>query len=121
MDEVKIKLIITWIALMFAYLLGDVLRLYSGDAKAGEIMGKSASQTMYLGIAVFMTIPIIMILLSVVLNNPINRWVNIIVATVLFIFNIIGLPGYVSWYDKYLIIIGLLINCSTVWFAWNWK
>jgi hypothetical protein len=121
LDETRIRLTTTWIALMFAYLLGDVLRLYSGDAKAGEIMGKSASQAMYLGIAVFMTIPIVMTLLSVSLNNPINRWVNIIVAIVLFIVNIIGLPGYASWYDKYLIIVGLVINCSTVWYAWNWK
>jgi len=35
----RIILLILWVALMLTYLLGDVLRIFSGDFKAGEIGG----------------------------------------------------------------------------------
>ena len=77
-------------------------------------------QTTYLGIAMLMVIPIIMVLLSLTLKNPANRWVNIIVAIVFFGFNLIGLPTYPSAYDKFLIVVGLAFNVLTVWYAWKW-
>src|SRR5260370_20785064 len=40
MEDVKIVLSATWIALMLTYLLGDVLRIYAGDFKPGEIAGR---------------------------------------------------------------------------------
>jgi hypothetical protein len=80
MEVVQIKLSAFWAALMLTYLLGDVLRIFSGDFKAGEIGGMKITQTMWLGIAVLMVIPIVMVILSLTLNNPANRWANIIVA-----------------------------------------
>lgn len=105
---------------MLTYLLGDVLRIFSGDFKAGEIQGMRATQQLWLGIAILMIIPAIMVVLSVTLENPVNRWTNIIVAVVFFAFNLIGLPTYPSAYDKFLIVVGLVFNAVTVWLAWNW-
>ena len=48
------------------------------------------TQTMWLGIAILMVIPIVMVILSLTLNNPANRWANIIVAIVFFGFNLIS-------------------------------
>jgi len=120
MDDMQIKLSIIWVALMLTYLLGDVLRIFSGDFKAGEIGGMQISQGMYLGMAILMVIPILMVFLSLVLNQPVNRWVNIIVAIFFFLFNLVGLPTYPSWYDKFLIVVGLGFNALTVWYAWKW-
>lgn len=120
MDEVQIKLSAIWIALMLTYLLGDVLRIFSGDFKPGEVGGMQVSQGMYLGMAVLMLIPILMVFLSLVLNQPVNRWANIIVAIVFFLFNLVGLPTYPSAYDKFLIVVGLVFNGLTVWYAWRW-
>ena len=39
MLDTRIILSVSWIALMLTYLLGDVLRIFSGDYQAGE-MGK---------------------------------------------------------------------------------
>jgi hypothetical protein len=50
----------------------------------------------------------------------VNRWANIIVAVFFFVFNLIGLPIYPSAYDKFLIVVSLVFNVLTVWFAWNW-
>lgn len=120
MDAVKIQLSGLWVALMLTYLLGDVLRIFSGDFKAGEIAGMRMNQAMWLGIAVVMVIPVVMVLLSLTLDYPVDRWANIIVAVAFFVFNLIGLPTYPSMYDKFLIVVGLVFNVVTVWFAWNW-
>ena len=120
MENVQIKLSALWVALMLTYLLGDVLRIFSGDFKAGQISGMQVSQTMYLGMAILMVIPVVMVFLSLTLNNPVNRWANIIVAILFFGFNLVGLPTYPSAYDKFLIIVGLVFNTLTVWYAWRW-
>lgn len=123
MEDVQIKLSALWVAVMLTYLLGDVLRIFSGDFKAGEMGstgGMKLTQPMMLGIAVLMVIPIIMVFLTLVLGNPANRWANIIVAVFFFIFNLIGLPTYPSAYDKFLIAVSLVFNALTVWYAWDW-
>jgi len=114
MEDVRIILSALWVALMLTYLLGDVLRIFAGDFTAGELMGKKATQGMWLGIAILMLLPIVMLLLSLTLTYPLVRWVNIIVAIFLFGFNLIGLPSYPGAYDKFLIIIGLVFNALTV-------
>jgi hypothetical protein len=120
MDDVRIILSALWAALMLNNLLGDVLRIFAGDFVAGEIEGVKMTQVMLMGIAIFMLIPIVMVILSLTLNYPVIRWVNIIAAILLFGFNILGLPTYPGAYDKFLIIVGLAFNVVTVWYAWNW-
>ena len=120
MEDVKIILSALWVALMLTYLLGDVLRIFAGDFTAGEILGKKVTQGMWLGMSILMLIPIVMVILSLTLMYPVNRWANIIVAIFLFGFNLIGLPGYPGAYDKFLIIVGLGFNVLTVWYAWTW-
>jgi len=78
------------------------------------------SQTMYSGMVTLMALPIMMIFLSLTLNQPVNRWANIILTILLFLFNLIGLPAYPSAYDKFLIVVGLVFNALTVWYAWKW-
>jgi hypothetical protein len=120
MVDMPIKLSIIWIALMLTYLLGDVIRIFSGDFKAGMLEGMKATPMMYLGIAALMVVPIVMVFLSLILPHPVNRWVNIIVAILFFVFNLIGLPTYPGAYDKFLIVVGLAFNVLTVWYAWKW-
>ena len=120
MIDVRIQLSIIWIALMLVYLLGDVLRIFSGDYIKGDTDISQFTQPMWFGISVLMVIPILMIVLSVTLPYSVNRWANIIVAVFFFIFNLIGLPTYKGAYDKFLIVVGLVFNVMTVWYAWQW-
>ena len=78
------------------------------------------SQGLMLGMAVLMLIPIIMVFLSLTLKYPAIRWVCIVVAILLFLFNLVGLPTYPSLYDQFLIVVGLVFNVLTVWYAWKW-
>lgn len=118
MDDLKITLSIIWVAVMLTYLLGDVLRIFAGDFTPGEIEGKPINQKMYFGISIIMVIPIIMVVITLILDNPLNNWVNIIVAIFFFIFNLAGIRGYKA-YDKSLIIVSLVFNVMTIGYAWN--
>ena len=121
MEETRIKLSALWVSLMLTYLLGDVLRIFSGDFVAGEVSGMQISQGLMLGMAVLMVIPVVMVFLSLILKHAVNRWANIILPIFFFVFNAIGLPTYPSVYDQFLIFVGLVFNLVTVWVAWRWK
>ena len=121
MEDVRIILSASWIALMLTYLLGDVLRIYAGDFKPGKIAGRPVTQNLLLGIAILMTVPIAMVFLSLTLSYPLNRLANIIAAIVFLGFNLIGLPTYSSAYDRFLIIVGVGFNVLTIWYAWQWQ
>jgi hypothetical protein len=121
MEDVRIILSASWIALMLTYLLGDVLRIYAGDFKPGEIAGRRITQSLLLGIAMLMAVPIAMVFLSLTQNYPVNRWTNIIAAIIYLGFNLLGLPTYRSAYARFLIIVGLGFNILTVWYAWQWQ
>jgi len=120
MADMRIILSALWVALMLTYLMGDVLRIFSGDFVAGEMGGMQATQAMFFGAAILMLIPIVMLVLSLTLKYPAIRWVTIIAAILLLGFNLVGLPGYPSAYDKFLIIVGLGFNALTIWYAWKW-
>jgi hypothetical protein len=121
MEETRIKLSALWGSLMLTYLLGDVLRIFSGDFIAGELSGMQISQGLMLGMAVLMLVPIVMVSLSLILKRAVNRWANIILSVFFFVFNAIGLPTYPSLYDQFLIVVGLVFNSVIVWIAWLWK
>jgi hypothetical protein len=120
MKEVRIILSGIWGALMLTYLLGDVLRIFAGDFVAGEVAGMQGTQGMFFIATLLMLIPIIMVVLSLTLKYPAIRWVTIGAAAFLFLFNLIGLPGYPGLYDKFLIAVGLGFNVLTVWYARRW-
>jgi putative exporter of polyketide antibiotics len=108
-----------WVATMLTYLWGDVLRIFSGDATPGEVLGKEASQGMWLLISILFLIPIVMVVLSLTLKYPAIRWVNIIVAIFIVVLNLFGLP-YKGAYDNFLIVVSFIFNALTVLYAWKW-
>jgi hypothetical protein len=122
MVDVKIILSALWVAAMFVWQQGDVQRLYSSDFIPGETkLGEMMSPEMLWFIsAITMTIPVVMIILSLTLNYPVNRWANIIVGIVYTGYNLIGLPRYPYAYDKFLIFVSIVFTALIVWFAWKW-
>ena len=120
MEDIRIILSGLWLALMLTYLLGDVMRIFAGDFTPGKIEGTKMTQSMLMVMALLMLIPIVMVFLSLTLNYPLIRWVSIVAAGFLFIFNIAGIHSYPGHYDKFLIAVGLVFNAITIWFAWMW-
>lgn len=106
---------------MLNNLLGDVLRIFAGDFTAGEMSGRAATQWMWFAAALLMLIPIVMVVLTLLVPYPAIRWVCIVAAGFLFIFNAVSVHTYPGHYDKFLIIVGLAFNVLTVWLAWTWR
>ena len=120
MEDIRIILAGLWIALMLTYLLGDVMRIFAGDFKPGKIEGTKMTQGMLMLMALLMLVPIVMVVLSLTLNHPTICWVHIVAAGFLFVFNLAGVRSYPGIYDRFLIIVGLVFNAITIWYAWNW-
>jgi hypothetical protein len=119
MESVRIILSGLWVALMLIFLLGDVLRLFAGDIVPGEIDGEPAPQTMWLGAAAIMLVPIVMVVLSLTVPYPPIRWITIVASALFVVFNLFGLP-YIGWYDNFLIAVSFVFNGVIIWYAWTW-
>jgi hypothetical protein len=119
--NVTIILSALWVALMLLYQQGDVQRLYSGDFVPGETeVGEMMSpQMVWMISAITMTIPVVMIILSLTLPYSANRWANIIVAAFFFVYTVNGVRLYPSAYDRFLLIISLGVNALSIWYAWK--
>lgn len=111
----------TWVVVTLIYLYDDVLRICSGDLAKSSMVDKNLNQFVWLGIAVLMLIPILMVFLTLVLPQPVSRWTNIIVAAFFFLFTLVGLRTYPSLYDKFLLAVSMVFNVATICYAWNWN
>lgn len=120
MEKARVVLSSLWVALMLTYLLGDVLRIFAGDFVPGEMDGKKAASWVWIVAAVVMLIPIVMVVLSLTVPYPAIRWVTIVAAVFLVLFNLVGLP-YEGAYDNFLIGVSLVGNGVTIWYAWTWR
>jgi hypothetical protein len=112
MPNERIVLSGLWVATMLTYLLGDVLRLFSGDARPGEMDGKVVDRSMWTLAAVIMLIPIVMVVLSLMVPYPAIRWVTIV-------FNLAGLP-YKGAYDNLLIVVSFVFTALAFATAYRW-
>jgi hypothetical protein len=117
--DVRTVLAGLWVAVMLTYLLGDVLRLMAGEMTPGEIAGRAAGQGTWLGIALIMLVPIVMVVLSLVLPFPLVGWISLVVTGVVVVFNLVGLP-YPGLYDNVLIGVSFVFNALVAWYAWAW-
>ena len=113
--DTKIILSAIWVVVVLIFLYGDVLRICSGDL-AKSMANMNFNQFAWLGIAILMLIPILMVFLALVLPQGVSRWVNIIVAAFFFLFNLVNLPTYPSVYDKFLLAVSIGFNLVTVLF-----
>lgn len=120
MINTRIILAATWVVATLLYLYGDVFRINSGDMAKKSLAEMNLNQYIWLGLAVLMMIPILMVFLNLVLPEPVCRWVNMIVAVFFFLFNLVGLPTYASLYDKFFIAVSMVFNLVTFWYAIRW-
>ena len=124
--NVKIKLALFWVALMFFYLYNDLFSFFKPgtveELVGGSLEGIVFTQELLFGAALLMALPSIMIFLSLTLKAKMNRMVNIIVG----IFHMIVLVGTLLvpgdlwvYYATYMVFEAVFI-ILIVWHAWKW-
>ena len=126
--NVKIKLSALWVTLMFFYLYADVLSFYQPgfieDIITGEVVGIQINKLFLLGAAILLSIPSVMVFLSLTLKAKANRRANIILGifhagvllTTMFI------PVEIETYAHHIfyLIVEAVFIVLIVRYAWKW-
>ena len=122
--NVKIKLSALWVAVLFLYIYVDYFTLYIPghieDILAGIVWKFQITQTWALSAMILMTIPIIMIFLSLTLKAKANRWTNIIVGILHILLAIANVIGETWAFYIFGTIAEIVLLSLIVWNAWKW-
>jgi hypothetical protein len=109
---------------MFLYLYVDYFGLYTtGHIEriiAGEVHVYQITQGFLFTAMILMTIPILMVFLSLTLKAKVNRWVNIFVALLQITINVGAAVGesYIFYIFGPIVEVALLL--LIIWYAWKW-
>ena len=125
--NVKAKLALLWVALMFLYIYNDLFSLWQpghiAELVEGHLEGVQFTQPMLFGAAVLMAFPSFMVLMSISLKAKWNRIVNIVVG-ILHIFVLAGTQfvgdGETWFYWRFYELLELLFLALIIWTAWKW-
>ena len=125
--NVKAKLALLWVALMFFYIYNDIFSMFQpghvADLVEGHLEGLRFTQTILLGAAALMAFPSFMILLSLTLKAKANRVVNIVVG-IFHVFVLLGTQfvgeGEKWYYWRFYELLEVLFLALIIWTAWKW-
>lgn len=122
--NVKLKLGALWASFMLLYIYVDYFHLYMPgsleDMLAGKVFAFEITQAFLLVVLATVTIPALMIFLSVALPAKVNRWTNIIVATVYIPYTLFNLVGEAWMHMVFGAIVEVVLLSLVIWYAWKW-
>ena len=123
--NVKMKLSALWVALMLIYIYADILSNFKPGAiekMMDGFMGPfPVTQGALLSASILMTIPAVMVFLSITLKPKVNRWANIILGVLYTFVNIGNLIGETSWFFYMsFVVVEITFTLLIIWFAWKW-
>lgn len=122
--SVKLKLAALWTSLMFLIIYIDYFHLYMPgmieDVLIGRVYVFDITQGFLVAALASVSIPALMIFLSVALPAKSNRLTNIIIAAVNIPFMLFNLEG-VAWAHMVLAaLIEVILLCLIIRYAWKW-
>ncbi len=122
--NVKLKLAAAWTSLMFLIIYLDYFHLYMPgsieDLLAGKVFIFDITQVFLVAGLATVTIPALMIFLSIALPAKVNRWTNIIVSVVnipALLFNLAGAQWLHMIFGAGIEVVLLLLIIR---YAWKW-
>lgn len=122
--NVKLKLAAAWTSFMFLYIYIDYFHLYMPgsveDLISGKVFEFEITQTFLLVVLASVTIPALMIFLSVVLLAKFSRWTNIIVATIYIPYTLFNLAGEAWLHMIFGAAIEVVLLLFVIWYALMW-
>jgi hypothetical protein len=122
---VQVRLAALWASTMFLYVYVDILSFYKPDTVRDILRGRvwefEITQGWALGALALMTIPSVMVALSVLLPTRANQLTQIVVASV-FILVSIGNPIGETWAFIWLgAVVEVVLLATVVRLAWRWR
>lgn len=122
---VQAKLAGLWASFMFLYAYVDILSFYKPgvieDILAGIVWQFDITQTWAVGSLALMTVPILMVFLSLALPARANRVTNLIVAAVYLVVSVSnGLGESWVYYYGFAIVAEVAVLALVLRYAWTW-
>lgn len=125
--KINVKLVLSalWSSVMFLYIYGDYFELYVPGKVEGLLNGQNILRTPFklLFATIILTLPSLMISLSLMMRPKWNRFVNISIGLFLTLFTLlIGVSSFTEWKTFYVMLSFLesIITSIIVWAAWHW-
>lgn len=122
--SVRVKLATLWSSFMFLYIYIDYFHLYMPgsleDMLTGRVFVFDVSQWFLLASLASVTIPTLMIFLSIILSAKVNRWTNIVVATLYTPYTLFNLSGEAWIHMMFGAGIEVVLLLLVVRYAWRW-
>ena len=122
--SLKLKLATLWASFMFLYIYVDYFHLYMPgqieDILRGRVFKFDITQGFLLAALASVTIPALMIFLSVALPAKVNRWANIIIAAVYIPFTLFNLAGEAWMHMVFGAVVEVVLLCLIIRYAWKW-
>ena len=122
--SLKFKLAALWAGLMFLYIYVDYFHLYMpgkiGDILGGRVFKFDITQGFLLAALASVTIPALMIFLSVALPAKLNRRTNIIIAIILIPYTLFNLAGEAWLHMMFGAVVEVVLLCLIIGYAWKW-
>ncbi len=123
--NVKLKLAALWASFMFLVIYLDYFHLYMPgsieDLLSGKVFVFEITQAFLLAGLASVTIPALMIFLSVALPAKVNRWTNIIVAAVYIPFTLFNLAGAAWLHMIFGAVVEVVLLLLIIRYAWKWS
>lgn len=117
--DVKSKLSLLWVFVLFNMAYADILSLMDAtSAIRVRMSGTPMSSGILLVGAILMETAIMMVVLSRFLPFKINKWANIVIAVINIIAVVTGGHGI---YYFFFVAIEVLAMLIIIWIAWKWK
>ena len=122
--RVNMKLAALWASFMFLYIYVDYFALYMPGKLQGILAGKifvfDITHIFLLVALASVTIPALMISLSVALPAKVNRWTNIIVAAVYIPYTLFNLAGEAWMHMVFGAAVEVVLLLLIIRYAWKW-
>jgi hypothetical protein len=120
----QVKLAGLWATVMFMYIYVDIIGFFSPGVIEDILVGKAwvfdITQTWMLFSVMLMTIPSLMVFLSLVLPAKANRYANIGIGAI-YIFIALGTAvGEINTYYIFGSAVEAVLLSMIVWIAWKW-
>lgn len=120
----KLTIASLWASNMFLYIYVDYFHFYMPnvieDIRKGKVFVFDITQGFLFAALASMTIPALMIFLSVTLPARINRWLNIIIAAIFIPYTLFNLAGVAWAHMVFAAVVEVVILILIIRSAWKW-
>lgn len=122
---VNIKLSLLWASLMFLYIYNDYFSLYlpgTIEHMAAGRMGPTdrVSELELVAYSLLLAIPALMIFLSAALPPIASRWLNVLLAAVYTVVEILTLFVFSAPFYRTVVVLEILLTLLIFWYALRW-